>query len=142
MPCPSSIYAHSDRDLCTSPAGISAPATAPAPPSVASTDGTLIPDGSPVSKGKKRAREEDPEDEAALAVPADEDERPTNRPRTENYVAPDAKPPPGPFGWFLELPPVKSFLDGFRERFGVGKTPAAGAETEGTSQESAAKAEN
>ena len=86
--------------------------------------------------------EEDHEDEAAPAVPADEDERPTNRPRTENYVAPDAKLPPGPFGWFLELPPVKSFLDGFRERFGGGKTPAAGADTEGTSQESAAKAEN
>ncbi|KAL1716319.1 hypothetical protein EV715DRAFT_255220 [Schizophyllum commune] len=130
------------KSICsfTSPAGVSAPANAT--PSVASTDGTLIPDGSPVSQGKKRAREEDHEDEAAPAVPADEDERPTNRPRTENYVAPDAKPPPGPFGWFLELPPVKSFLDGFRERFGGGKTPAAGAETEGTSQESAAKAEN
>ncbi|KAL1747852.1 hypothetical protein HDZ31DRAFT_30973, partial [Schizophyllum fasciatum] len=113
------------KSICrlTSPLVAPPASAAPAPPSVASTDGTLIPDASPVSKGKKRAREEDPEEESTPASVAEEDARPTNRPRTENYVAPDAKPP-GPFGWFLELPPVKSFIDGFRERFGGGKTPA------------------
>lgn len=111
------------KTVCTPKNLAGSASAAHAPLSVASTDGTLIPDASPVSSGKKRAREEEPE-EAALGLAADEDERPTNRPRTENYQAPDAKPP-GPFGWFLELPPVKSFLDGFRERFAGGKTPVA-----------------
>lgn len=62
----------------------------------------------PVTKGVKRRLEDDEVD-----LPEDDpDARPQNRPRTENYVAPD-KEPPSVLGWFMM--PFKSFMRGFKE---------------------------
>lgn len=62
--------------------------------------------GSSPRKGKKRALEDDgPSTEVV-------DERPTNRPRTESYEAPDQESP-GPFGWFMA--PFKAFINGFKD---------------------------
>jgi len=71
-------------------------------PSATSDDTLIASEGSPGLKlPRKRAREDE-----------DEEDRPYNRPRTENYVVPD-KDAPGPWGWFLM--PFQTFISGFRE---------------------------
>ncbi|EGN96842.1 hypothetical protein SERLA73DRAFT_185039 [Serpula lacrymans var. lacrymans S7.3] len=76
----------------------------------ASTEATIIASESPPARAnRKRAREDEDKDK-------DEDERPVIRPRTENYVPPQNKPP-GPLGWFLQ--PFKAFVRGFREGLGT-----------------------
>lgn len=78
--------------------------------SAASTDSAtaVASDRSPPKHGQKRTRE-----------PEEEDERPRNRPRTENYV-PVQKDAPGPWGWFLM--PFQAFIRGFREGMGGSST--------------------
>lgn len=71
-------------------------------PSATSDDTLIASDVSPVQKGHgKRAREDD-----------GEDQRPSNRPRTETYTVPETDMP-GPLGWFLL--PFQTFISGFRE---------------------------
>lgn len=60
-----------------------------------------------VTRGVKR-----PLEDCEIDLPPDDpDARPQNRPRTEEYVAPDTEP--GVFGWFMM--PFKSFVRGFKE---------------------------
>jgi len=77
------------------------------PVSVASTEATAVAsDRSPPVQGRKRARE----------IQVEDDARPSNRPRTENYE-PIQKDAPGPWGWFLV--PFHAFMRGFREGMGT-----------------------
>lgn len=105
---PGSVAPHSISVDDTGPAtnSITFPTgTARPPPSIASTDNTLIaPDASP--SRLKRPREE-PD------LPADDpDTRPQNRARSDTYEAPQAEAPSS-MGWFLL--PFKAFVRGFRE---------------------------
>ncbi|KAH0836734.1 hypothetical protein J3R83DRAFT_8469 [Lanmaoa asiatica] len=79
-----------------------------------STETTAVTESSPAAMkvGVKRGREEETEDEAVA-----EDERPTNRPRTETFKPPEGEAP-SLFGWFMQ--PLKEFARGFRE--GLGST--------------------
>ncbi|KAF9073250.1 hypothetical protein BDP27DRAFT_1216203, partial [Rhodocollybia butyracea] len=82
--------------------------SAKAPTSVGSSTSTVIHTEEPVAKGVKRRLEDDDVD-----LPEDDpDARPQNRPRTENYVAPNNEPP-SVLGWFMM--PFKSFMRGFKE---------------------------
>ncbi|KIM90382.1 hypothetical protein PILCRDRAFT_812122 [Piloderma croceum F 1598] len=82
------------------------------PASVASTEATAVAsDQSPLSQGRKRAREIDIEGEV--------DARPNNRPRIETYQ-PTHQDAPWPLGWFLM--PFQAFIRGFRE--GMGSSPS------------------
>ncbi|KAE9396892.1 hypothetical protein BT96DRAFT_921818 [Gymnopus androsaceus JB14] len=82
-------------------------ASCKAPTSVGSTSTVVSPEG-PATKGVKRRLEDSEVD----LPPDDPDARPQNRPRTEDYVAPD-KEPPSVLGWFMM--PFKSFVRGFKE---------------------------
>jgi hypothetical protein len=70
----------------------------------ATSDVTLIASDNspPAERRNKRAREDEHEVVG----------RPTNKPRTENYVAPQEEAP-GPWGWFLL--PFTALISGFRE---------------------------
>lgn len=74
----------------------------------------MVTESSPaaVKVGAKRAREEEPEEGEVV-----EEERPTNRPRTEVYAPPE-RDAPSLLGWFMQ--PLKEFARGFRE--GLGST--------------------
>ncbi|KAI6041315.1 hypothetical protein EDC04DRAFT_2985934, partial [Pisolithus marmoratus] len=72
------------------------------------TDAALVVDSPTAQTGEKRAREE-----GTGAV--EEDGRPSNRPRMEDYSPPEREPP-GPWGWFMQ--PLKAFVRGFREGLG------------------------
>ncbi|KAH7867824.1 hypothetical protein F5879DRAFT_952570 [Lentinula edodes] len=79
---------------------------AKAPASTGSSSTVVSPEET-VSRGVKRRLEDCEVD----LPPDDPDARPQNRPRTEEYVAPDTEP--GVFGWFMM--PFKSFVRGFKE---------------------------
>ncbi|KAL4062595.1 hypothetical protein V8B97DRAFT_1954520 [Scleroderma yunnanense] len=69
---------------------------------------TLAVDSSTAQVGTKRARDDDPG--------APEEDRPSNRPRSEEYQPPETEPP-SPWGWFMQ--PLKAFVRGFREGLGA-----------------------
>lgn len=111
VPPPSTSSTHSQ---------ISAARSSPTPlgegSSSHSAQTTAVTESSPaaVKVGTKRGREEEEsEDDDEVA----QDERPTNRPRTETYE-PLEKEAPSLFGWFTQ--PLKEFARGFRE--GLGST--------------------
>lgn len=79
------------------------------PPSVASTDVTLVAADTSRQNLSKRARED-----------GAEDEHPSNRPRTEGYEPP-VKDAPGVMGWFML--PFQSFARGFKESLRNDKPP-------------------
>lgn len=74
----------------------------------ASTDATVVVGSSTTQVGTKRARDDDTD--------APEGDRPSNRPRSEDYQPPE-KEPPSPWGWFTQ--PLKAFVRGFREGLGA-----------------------
>ncbi|KAJ4475041.1 hypothetical protein J3R30DRAFT_3506223 [Lentinula aciculospora] len=90
---------------------------AKAPASIGSTSTVVSPEET-ILKGVKR-----PLEDSEVDLPQDDpDARPQNRPRTEDYVAPDKEP--GVFGWFMA--PLKSFVRGFKESLGKdASTPTA-----------------
>ncbi|KAG6336029.1 hypothetical protein ID866_3064 [Astraeus odoratus] len=77
----------------------------------ASTDAMLVTDSSTTQAGTKRAREDETD--------GPEGDRPSNRPRTEDYKPPEREAP-GPWGWFMQ--PLKAFVRGFREGLGTPTT--------------------
>jgi hypothetical protein len=89
------------NSLATSPLSVQSSVRPRGSPSATSDDTLIASDTSPGQKQLgKRAREDD-----------GEEERPSNRSRTENYTAPEEAP--GPWGWFLF--PLKTFISGFQE---------------------------